>query len=53
MFQQLKGAIRRAQERARRRRDHLALLELEDAFLRDIGIRRDEVRGRLASDRLA
>jgi uncharacterized protein YjiS (DUF1127 family) len=53
MFQQLKLAIRRSQERARHRRDYRALLELEDAFLRDIGISRDEVRGRMSSDRLA
>ena len=52
MFQHLKRTIRGSQERARRRRDYRALLELEDTFLRDIGIRRDEVRGRLTSDRL-
>jgi len=53
MFQQVKVAIRRSQERARHRRNYRALLELEDAFLRDIGLRRDEVRGRMSSDRLA
>jgi uncharacterized protein YjiS (DUF1127 family) len=52
MFEQVRVAIRRSQERARRRRDYRALLELEDTFLRDIGVRRDEVRGRLTSDRL-
>ena len=33
MFRQVKVAIRRAQERARHRRNYRALLELEDAFL--------------------
>ena len=47
MFQQVKVAIRRAQERARHRRSYRALLELEDAFLRDIGLDRDEVLGRM------
>ena len=53
MFQQVKVAIRRSQERARHRRSYRALLELEDAFLRDIGLDRDEVIGRMSSDRLA
>ena len=38
MFQHVKVAIRRSQERARHRRDYRALLELEDQFLRDIGL---------------
>ncbi len=53
MFQHVKVAIRRSQERARDRRNYRALLELEDAFLRDVGITRDEVRGHLMSDRIA
>jgi uncharacterized protein YjiS (DUF1127 family) len=51
MFQHLKAAIHRSQQRAQHRRNYRALLELEDNFLRDIGITRDEVRGRMASDR--
>ena len=53
MFQRVRVAIRRSQERARHRRSYRALLELEDAFLRDIGLDRDEVIGRMSSDRLA
>jgi uncharacterized protein YjiS (DUF1127 family) len=53
MLQHLKDAIQRQNERARHRRSYRALLELEDHFLRDIGVTRDEVRGRMASDRLA
>ena len=52
MFQHLKAAIHRSNERARQRRDYRALLELEDHFLRDIGVTRAEVRGRMLSDRL-
>ena len=52
MLDRMRIAIRRSQERARQRRNYLALLDLEDAFLRDIGLERDEVRGRMASDRL-
>ncbi len=51
MLGQMKLALRRAQERAQQRRHYRALLELEDAFLRDIGLARDELRGRMASDR--
>jgi uncharacterized protein YjiS (DUF1127 family) len=53
MFRRVKVAIRRSQERARHRRNYRALLQLEDAFLRDIGLDRDEVRGRMSSDRFA
>jgi uncharacterized protein YjiS (DUF1127 family) len=52
MFQHLQTAIKRSQERARHRRDYRALLELEDHFLRDIGVTRAEVRGRMLSDRI-
>ncbi len=47
MFQHLKNAIRNSSERARDRRTYRALLEANDAILRDIGIPRDEVRSRL------
>ena len=53
MFRHVKVAIRRSQERARHRRDYRALFELEERFLRDIGLDRDEVAGRMTSDRLA
>lgn len=53
MFQHVKAAIERQNERARHRRSYRALLELEEHFLRDIGVSRDEVRGRMYSDRLA
>ena len=49
MFDQLKAAIARSRERAQHRRSYRALLELEDHFLKDIGMTRDEVRGHLAS----
>jgi uncharacterized protein YjiS (DUF1127 family) len=49
MFHRLKSAVERSRERARDRRSYRALLELEDHFLRDIGLTRDEVRGHLAS----
>lgn len=51
MLEVLKSAIVRSSERARHRRQYRALLELEDRFLRDIGLTRDEVRGRMSSDR--
>jgi uncharacterized protein YjiS (DUF1127 family) len=51
MFHRLKSAVERSRERARHRRSYRGLLELEDHFLKDIGLTRDEVRGRLASTR--
>ena len=53
MFGQVRTTLRRAQERAQRRRHYRALLELEDAFLRDIGLARGEIRVRMSSDRPA
>ncbi len=53
MMNHLKAAFQRSQERARHRRSYRALLELEDHFLQDIGLTRDEVRGRMSSDRFA
>jgi uncharacterized protein YjiS (DUF1127 family) len=49
MLDKLKTAIARSRERAEHRRSYRALLELEDHFLKDIGMSRDEVRGHLAS----
>ena len=48
MFDQLKAAVARSRERAQHRRSYRALLELEDHFLKDIGMTREEVRGHLA-----
>jgi uncharacterized protein YjiS (DUF1127 family) len=51
MMEHLRSAIQRQQLRARHRRHYRALLDLEDHFLRDIGLTRDEVRGQLSSSR--
>jgi uncharacterized protein YjiS (DUF1127 family) len=51
MMHQLMSAFHRSKERARNRRSYRALLELEDHFLQDIGLSRDEVRGMMSSDR--
>jgi uncharacterized protein YjiS (DUF1127 family) len=47
MLQHITEAFRRSQERARHRREVRALLALEDHILRDIGLRRDDVRARV------
>jgi uncharacterized protein YjiS (DUF1127 family) len=46
MFHQIGEALRRVQERAQRRREFVALMALDDHLLRDIGVRRDDVRVR-------
>ncbi len=51
MIEQLKSAYHRSKARARNRRSYRALLELEDHFLQDIGLSRDEIRGMMSSDR--
>jgi uncharacterized protein YjiS (DUF1127 family) len=51
MFHRLKSAVERSRERAQHRRSYRALLELEDHFLKDIGLTRDEIRGHIASTR--
>ena len=53
MFNQLKSAVRRSSERAAHRRSFRALLELEDHYLRDIGLTRDEIRGAIIGKRVA
>lgn len=53
MMYQFKSALQRSRERARHRRNYRALLALEDHFLDDIGLSRDEVRGMMSSDRFA
>ena len=53
MMQQLMSAFHRSQQRSRNRRSYRALLELEDHFLEDIGLSRDQVRGMMSSDRHA
>jgi uncharacterized protein YjiS (DUF1127 family) len=47
MLQNLRAAIRGASERARHRHEYAAMLNLDDHLLRDIGIRRDEIRARI------
>ena len=47
MLKQLKDAVRRASDRARERREFATLLDLDDHLLKDIGIRRSDVRARL------
>ena len=46
MFRQIGEAYRRAQVRAKRRNEYNALMALDDHLLRDIGVRRDDVRAR-------
>ena len=50
MLKQLKAAIGRSNEQARHRREYLAILDLEDFLLRDIGLEREDLR-RLAGRR--
>lgn len=51
MMQQLMSTYHRSRERARHRRSYQSLLELEDHFLQDIGLSRDEVRRMMSGDR--
>ena len=53
MIFQIRAALQRSQERARHRRSYKALLQLEDHFLRDIGLSRNDVAGLMSSDRYA
>ena len=46
MLHQITEALRRTQERARHRREVRALISLDDHLLRDIGVRRDQIRSR-------
>ena len=48
MLHHLKSAIRSSRERARYRREYRALMALDDHFLQDIGIGRDEIGARMA-----
>ena len=48
MFMELKAARRRSQERERHRREYEAVLGMDEHLLRDIGLRREEARRRLA-----
>ena len=51
MFNQLKSAVRRSSERAQYRRSYRELLALEDRYLRDIGLTRDEIRAAIVGNR--
>ena len=53
MIFQIRAALQRSQERARHRRSYKALLQLEDHFLRDIGLSRNDVAGLMSSGRYA
>lgn len=52
MFGRLRSAIRRSGEQARNRRGHRELLRLDDHYLRDIGLTREDVRAALAGRNL-
>jgi uncharacterized protein YjiS (DUF1127 family) len=52
MFDRLRSAIRRSGEQARNRRGYRELLMLEDHYLRDIGLTRDDVRAAIAGRRV-
>jgi uncharacterized protein YjiS (DUF1127 family) len=53
MFNRLKSAVLRSSERAEYRRSYRALLDLEDHYLRDIGLTRDDIRGAIIGKRVA
>lgn len=49
MFNQIRTALEAARARSRSRRDYMKLLDGDDAVLRDIGLRRADIRRALQS----
>jgi uncharacterized protein YjiS (DUF1127 family) len=53
MLQTFRPVIRSTSERARYRRQYALLLAADDVLLRDVGIRPDDVRARMARHAIA
>jgi uncharacterized protein YjiS (DUF1127 family) len=51
MMSHLRSAMERSRERARNRRTYRALRQLEEHYLRDIGLTRDDIEGMLSGPR--